>query len=194
MPSLNYQQHHSLAARDPRPHRTAHNPPDDADQPVIRSHAVPGPSPNRNEPSPAILPTAFSVCTLRQSGPDRFSIPGRPRLNAAAVSAISAGYCPADYRKSREFPNQNQKTSAPGRTNIAGFSSSLRTSPRVRTTFPPENSSPAIPSLPLAHPSPPHGQLGPALSARRIASNRRYSSPARNSPSQAPDKSSRYIS
>ncbi len=141
MQSLNHQQHHTFAVRNrvPIARRTISLTTLTRLRPIAR---IPIAHSESNQPQPTILPIAFSVCTVNQSRPGRFPFRGHHGVNAATTCAISPGHHTPDYRKLREFPDQNQKTSPPGGTNIAAVTSSLRTSTRFGPLSPPKTPPP----------------------------------------------------
>lgn len=170
MPSLNHPHHHTFAARDHVliARRTISLTTLTRLRPIAR---IPIAHADSNEPYPTILPIAFSVCTVHRSGPDRFLFQGHQGVTTATARTISSGQHPPDYRKLREFPDQNQKISPPGRTNIAAVRLSLRTSTRFGPLSPPKNPPPHSSEFPrtLAWPECPAGLPVTAVILPRLA-------------------------
>lgn len=170
MPSLNHLQHHTFAVRNRAPiaRRTISLTTLTRPRPIARSLIAHSDS---DEPHPTILSIAFSFCTVNQSGPDRLPFQGHQGCTAATARTISSGQHPPDYRKLREFPDQNQKISPSGGTNIAAVTSSLRTSTRFGPLSPPKTPPPQSSEFPrtLTWPERPDGLPVTAVILPRLA-------------------------
>ena len=170
MPSLIQLQHHTFAVRNRAPiaRRTISLTTLTSPRPIARSLIAHSDS---DESHTTILPIAFSVCTVNQSGPDRLPFQEHQGVTAATTCAISSRHHLPDYQKLREFPDQNQKISPPDGTNIAAVALSLRTSTRFGPLSPPKTPPPQSSEFPrtLTWPERPAGLPVTAVILPRLA-------------------------